>query len=139
MRYLLDTNAVSRLARRPGGAIARRIEQVGEDAIWTSIIVAAELRFGVAKLGSTRLAKRVEAMLKLIPVLSLEPPADELYGRIRAGLERQGQVIGNNDLLIAAHALSLGSTVVTENEREFRRVPDLSVVNWTEEVAGAAG
>lgn len=130
MGYLLDTNILSDLIRNPFGPVAQRIEAVGAKAVCTSIIVAAELRYGCAKKGSTRLQARVEDILATIPVLPLEVPADADYGRQRAQLEASGQPIGGNDLLIAAHALALGLTLVTHNTREFSRIAGLQVEDW---------
>ena len=130
MRFLLDTNIVSDLVRHPRGRIADRIAEVGEQHVCTSIIVAAELRYGAAKKGSSRLTSQLEAVLGAVDVLSLELPVDTVYGELRARLERSGQSIGANDLLIAAHALALGHTVITDNEREFSRIEDLRVGNW---------
>jgi tRNA(fMet)-specific endonuclease VapC len=130
MRYLLDTNVVSDLVRSPQGLVARRIEEVGEAAVCTSVIVAAELRVGAARRASARLTAQVEAVLAALDVLPLEVPADAWYGTLRARLERTGQPIGGNDLLIAAHALTLGYVLVTDNEREFVRVADLRIENW---------
>lgn len=130
MLRLLDTNILSDLVRNPRGRVAERIAELGETAVCTSVIVAAELRFGAARKGSERLTAQLELILGALPVLSLEPPADEAYGRIRADLEARGLPIGGNDLLIAAHALSLGHVVVTDNEREFARIPGLTVENW---------
>ncbi len=127
---LLDTNILSDLVRHPQGVVRRWIERVGEDAVCTSIIVAAELRFGAAKRGSVALAAQVEAVLSAMRVQPLDVPADREYGRLRLQLEQTGQPIGPNDLLIAAHALALGATVVTDNQREFQRVPGLRVENW---------
>lgn len=132
MRYMLDTNALSDLIRNPGGTVAGHVRRVGEDAVCTSIVVAAELRSGAARKGSAKLTQRVEALLADIAVLPFDEPADAEYGRIRAGLEAAGQGIGGNDLFIAAHARSLNVTLVTANEREFRRVTDLMVENWGE-------
>ena len=129
MRYLLDTSAVSDLMRHPQGRVAERIAAVGEANICTSIIVAAELRYGAAK-GSTRLADRVESVLAVLEVLPLKAPADVAYGELRAQLEREGRPIGGNDLLIAAQALALGCSVVTANQSEFGRVPGLRHENW---------
>ncbi|GAA3983989.1 type II toxin-antitoxin system VapC family toxin [Comamonas faecalis] len=129
-QFLLDTNILSDLVRQPQGVVARRIAQVGEDAVCTSIIVAAELRFGAAKRGAPRLTQQVDAILAALPVLPLELPADAGYAQIRCALEQAGQPIGPNDLLIAAHALALQCTLVTANEREFARVPGLVIVNW---------
>jgi tRNA(fMet)-specific endonuclease VapC len=130
MRYLLDTNIVSELVRRPQGRIATYIREIGEGQVCTSIIVAAELRYGSAKKGAPRLTAQVEAVLGVLEVLAFEAPADAAYGRIRAELEQTGKTIGGNDLLIAAQAVSLGYTVVTANEVEFRRVVGLAVENW---------
>ena len=130
MGYLLNTNILSDLIRNPFGPVAQRIEAVGAKAVCTSIIVAAELRYGCAKKGSPRLQARVEDILATIPVLPLEVPADADYGRQRAQLEASGQPIGGNDLLIAAHALALGLTLVTHNTREFSRIVGLQVEDW---------
>ena len=130
MRFLLDTNIVSDLVRHPRGRIADRIEKVGEQQVCTSIIVAAELRYGAAKKGSVRLTRQLEIVLSAVDVLALEAPTDAVYGELRARLERTGRSIGANDLLIAAHALALGHTMVTDNEREFARIDDLRVENW---------
>lgn len=129
-RYLLDTNILSDLIRNPHGKAARRIARAGEDNICTSIIVAAELRYGAAKSGSARLCKAVEDLLGEIAVLPFEAPADADYSAIRAQLEAAGTPIGGNDLLIAAHARALGATVVTANAREFRRVMGVKVEDW---------
>jgi tRNA(fMet)-specific endonuclease VapC len=129
-RYLLDTNIVSDLLRNPHGRITERIRDVGEERVSTSIIVAAELRFGAARRGSARLDAQLEAVLAVLDVLPLEAPADVTYGSLRARLERAGETIGGNDLLIAAQALSLGHAVVTDDEREFGRIDDLPCENW---------
>jgi tRNA(fMet)-specific endonuclease VapC len=129
-RYLLDTNFVSGLIRNPRGAAAARIAAVGEDAVCTSIIVAAELRFGAEKSGSRALVGRIDLILSALEVLPFEVPADHHYGRLRQHLAKQGAMIGANDLLIAAHALALDLTVVTANRREFSRVPGLRVEDW---------
>lgn len=132
-RFLLDTNIVSELVRQPQGRVARHVATVGENRVCTSIVVAAELRFGAAKSGSRRLQIQVEAVLSALEVMSLDMPADQHYADIRVALERAGQPIGPNDMLIAAHARALGYTVVTANLREFKRVPALRVENWLEE------
>jgi len=129
-RYLLDTNIISDLIRNPRGKAYKQIAKAGEQNICTSVIVAAELRYGCAKAGSPRLSKAVEDLLDEIEVLPFEVPADAEYGRIRAELERSGKPIGGNDLLIAAQALALGATIVTANGQEFSRVRGLQVENW---------
>ena len=130
MGFLLDTNILSDLVRNPRGRISDRIKEVTERNICTSIVVAAELRYGAAKKASLRLTTQLEAILHVIDVLAFEQPADAVYGELGTRLERAGQSIGANALLIAAHALALGHTVVTDNEREFSRVKDLRVENW---------
>lgn len=129
-QYLLDTNILSDLVRHPQGQVFQRIATVGEDSVCTSIIVACELRFGVAKSGSSRLVQQLERILEVLSVLPLEPPVDERYAAIRTHLEQAGTPIGPNDLLIAAHALTLDLTLVTANTREFERVPALNLDNW---------
>ncbi len=127
---MLDTNIISDLIRNPQGKAAKRIAKVGEDNICTSIIVAAELRYGCAKSGSERLLKAVEDLLAEIDVLPLDVPADVEYGGIRAELETAGKPIGGNDLLIAAHAYATNATIVTANANEFKRIRGLKVENW---------
>lgn len=131
-RYLLDTNIISDLVRNPAGQAKRRLQIVGDENVCTSIIVASELRYGCAKKGSAKLEERVEHVLAIIPVLPLEAPIDAHYGSIRADLERRGQPIGHNDLLIAAHVCTLGLTLVTANVSEFSRIEGLAVENWLE-------
>ena len=133
LRYLLDTNILCDLIRHPQGTVASRISSAGEDTVCTSIIVAAELRFGAEKSGSRKLADRIDLILSALDVLPLEPPANYHYGKMRQQLARQGTPIGPNDLLIAAHALALDLTVVTANAGEFSRVPGLKVENWLAE------
>jgi tRNA(fMet)-specific endonuclease VapC len=130
MRYLLDTNIVSNLVRNPQGRVADRLKAVGEQNICTSIIVAAELRYGTTKKASPRLTAQVEAVLNVIDTLPFDSPADEVYGSIRTQLELVGKPIGGNDLLIAAQALALDHTLVTDNDQEFSRVDGLRVENW---------
>jgi tRNA(fMet)-specific endonuclease VapC len=130
MRYLLDTNIVSDLVRLPQGRVAERIRKVGEAQVCTSITVAAELRYRATKKGSPRLATQLEAVLGALDVLPFKSPADVAYARIRTRLERIGKPIGGNDLLIAAQAVALGHTMVTDNEAEFARIDGLRRENW---------
>jgi tRNA(fMet)-specific endonuclease VapC len=129
-RYMLDTNIVSDLIRNPQGRAAKRIAKLGEDNICTSIIVAAELRYGCAKSGSKRLLKAVEDLLGEINVLPFDVPADAEYGGIRSELEAAGKPVGSNALLVAAHACAIGATIVTANTGEFRCIRGLNVENW---------
>lgn len=129
-RYLLDTNIISSLFREPQGSVYQHLQRVGEGAVCTSIVVAAELRFGAKKRNAPILTAWVEQILSSIDILPLDAPVDQTYTEIRAYLEHAGQPIGSNDLLIAAHAISLGLIAVTDNIREFGRVPNLKVENW---------
>ena len=129
-RYLLDTNAVSNLMREPAGPVGRRIRDVGGRAIYTSVIVAAEIRFGLAKSAASNLARRLDDLLSELSVEPFQEPMDQIYGQLRADLERRGTPIGANDLWIATQALHDGSVLVTDNMREFGRVPSLVVENW---------
>jgi tRNA(fMet)-specific endonuclease VapC len=128
-RFLLDTNVLSHLVRRPDDLV-RRIASVGEHAVCTSIVVAAELRFGALKKRSVTLARRVDELLQRLEVLQLDGDVDQVYATIRARLESSGRPIGGNDYFIAAHALTADCILVTDNVQEFRRVPNLSVENW---------
>jgi tRNA(fMet)-specific endonuclease VapC len=130
VRYLLDTNIVSELVKNPAGRVARNVEEVGVANVCTSIIVAAEMRFGAAKKASPRLTRQTETVLGGLEILPFAAPADAEYARLRAMLERRGQPIGGNDLFIAAHALALGCCVVTGNTREFARIEGLVSENW---------
>jgi tRNA(fMet)-specific endonuclease VapC len=128
--YLLDINIISDLVSNPQGRVYKAIETIGEDAIATSIIVAAELRFGARKRGSSALSERVNLILNSMNVVSWEAPVDAIYSEVRNKLEAAGTPIGANDTLIAAHALCLGRVLVTHNVREFKRVQGLHVVDW---------
>lgn len=127
---MLDTNVVSTLIRHPDGLLAARVAALPGASYAISVIVAGELRYGAARRNSARLSKQVEAVLAAVDVRPLAEPADRLYGEIRSEMERAGQPIGRNDLLIAAHARALAATLVTNNIREFRRVPGLAVEDW---------
>lgn len=130
MRYLLDTNIISDLIRHPQGPVAEKIRRLGEERVCTSIIVAAELRYGAAKKKSPALTTRIKAVLDALEVMPFQPPADTTYGLLRVRLEESGKPIGANDLLIAAHALTLGCTLVSDNEKEFGRIRDVRCENW---------
>jgi tRNA(fMet)-specific endonuclease VapC len=130
MRYLLDTNIVSDLVRRPQGIVVRHIHEIGEAAVCTSIIVAAELRYGATKRGSARLSAQLAAVLGAMEILPFEAPADSVYGVLRTRLEQLGQPIGANDLLIAAQVVALGYTLVTDNLREFARIEQIACEDW---------
>ncbi|MBF0332591.1 MAG: PIN domain-containing protein [Alphaproteobacteria bacterium] len=126
---MLDTNIVSDLVRNPRGRVALRIGEVGEARVCTSILVAAELRYGAAKKGSARLAAQVDTVLGVLDVVAFEAQADAVYGHLRAHLETTGRPMGGNDLLIAAHALALDCTLVTD-DAAFARIEALRRENW---------
>lgn len=136
MIRLLDTNVVSSLARDPQGPAGQALRRLPPDEVSqvaTSIVVAAELRFGIAKApraAAPIISERVEAILSRLPVHALDAPSDRRYAEIRAHLERRGEIIGGNDLLIAAQSLALGAILVTDNVTEFGRVLGLQVENW---------
>lgn len=131
--YLLDSNILSEIMRHPQGAASRTFERKAfqlDTELITSVIVACEMRFGVAKKGSTVLAQRVDRVLASVAVMPLASGADAAYATLRSDLERRGQPIGQNDMLIAAHAIALGAILVTDNVREFRHIKGLHVENW---------
>ena len=128
--YSLDKNILSDLVRHPQGVVAKKIAVVGENEICISIIVAAELRFGAAKRNSARLSNQVETILAAMLVVPIDVLADREYAELRQLLESSGNSIGPNDLLIAAQARANGQILVTNNVREFTRVPSLQVENW---------
>ncbi len=103
---------------------------MGADKIYTSIIVASELQYGIRKKASDSLSQRVEHLLESIQVLDFKPPADRQYGEIRNYLQKSGTIIGPNDLLIAAHALAENLIMVTDNVKEFQRVEGLKIESW---------
>ena len=128
--YLLDTNILSAIIKQPVGEAAQHLLLLDVSQRTTSIIVACELRFGAEKKNSLTLTQRVEQLLNVLKIHPLEPNADTHYGQIRADLEQRGQLIGQNDLLIAAHALALDAILVTDNIREFSRIPNLKLESW---------
>jgi tRNA(fMet)-specific endonuclease VapC len=130
MRLTLDTNICSYVLRRRPVAMVERFAGLEKSQVWLSAIVAAELRFGAAKLGSAQFSAAVEAWLAGFDVRAWPVEATRHYADIRASLERSGQPIGGMDLLIAAHAMAEDSALVTNNAREFLRVPGLAVQEW---------
>jgi tRNA(fMet)-specific endonuclease VapC len=128
--YLLDTNIISALVRAPQGALSQHVARAGQGNVFTSVVVAAELEFGAMKRSSPRLTHSLQAILGAIAVKPFEISAATHYGRLRLGLEQAGLPISGNDMLIAAHALDLDATLVTDNLREFSRVGGLRLENW---------
>jgi tRNA(fMet)-specific endonuclease VapC len=129
MPFMLDTNIVSVIVRDPRGKVLERLLEVGEENAFISIITHGEIWYGVEKNGSEELAKKVSAVTRRLYVAPLNLPGDQRYAEVRLAL-RQGKNIGPNDLWIAAHALALDAILVTDNEREFSRVPGLKIENW---------
>ncbi len=133
MRYLLDTNICIYLIKQQSTRVMDRFRSYSVGEIGISSITVSELWYGVEK--SKRRATNAQALEQFLLPLMIAPFDDraaEAYGEIRAALEREGQHIGAMDLLIAAHAVSLGLVLVTNNAREFSRVPDLIVENWAQ-------
>ena len=131
-RFLLDTNICIYIRRKKPEVVLRRFRtlKAGEAAL--SVITFGELVYGAEKSAQRAAAlELLRELARVLPVLGLPDTAAEAYGTIRAELERKGQMIGNNDLWIAAHARAAGLTLVTNNEREFRPVRGLKVENWT--------
>ena len=130
MRRTLDTNICSYILRRHPVAMIERFAGLDRAQLWLSAVVAAELRFGAVKLGSVRFAAAVETWLTGFDVRPWPLDATRQYANIRYALERAGQPIGGMDLMIAAHALAEDAVLVTNNAREFLRVPGLAVEEW---------
>jgi tRNA(fMet)-specific endonuclease VapC len=130
-RYLLDTNICIYIRRNHPPGVLRRFQSLRPGEAVLSVITFGELLYGAAK-SSQRAAvfEQLAELAGVLPVLPLPVTAAESYGAIRADLERKGQMIGNNDLWIAAHASAAMLILVTNNQREFRRVRGLKIQNW---------
>ena len=128
--YILDTNILSDLIDNPWGAAQKRLDRLNDVRICTSIISAAELKYGAVRRQSIRLSHEVEEVLSRIEIVDFSPEADRHYAYIRYQLERSGTPISGNDMLIAAHALALDCILVTASIREFARIEGLRVENW---------
>jgi len=129
-RYMLDTDMCSYVMKR-NDMVVKRLERLAVDEVCISVISKAELLFGI-ELSPRREqdGNALSAFLQYAEVVDFSDRAAIFYAKVRADLQKRGTMIGANDLLIAAHALSLGLTLVTNNTREFRRVRDLVVENW---------
>jgi tRNA(fMet)-specific endonuclease VapC len=131
-RYLLDTNLCIYIRRKKPEEVLRRFRTLRPGEAVLSVITFGELVYGAEKSAQRGAALEVlRELAQVLPVQSLPETAAESYGTIRAELERKGEMIGNNDLWIAAHAKAADLVLVTNNEREFRRVRGLKVQNWT--------
>ena len=130
-RYLLDSIFCIYIRQRRPEEVLRRFRRLRPGEAALSVITFGELLYGAAK-SEQRIAalERLRELVRLLPALALPESAADAYGAMRAELESKGEMIGNNDLWIAAHALAAGLTLVTNNEREFRRVRGLKVQNW---------
>lgn len=131
-RYMLDTNICIYIAKHHPPEVKTRFEQLRPGQLVMSVITYGELYYGASK--STQRMKaltQLEELVQDIPIEDLNSTVAQAYGEIRATLEKQGCLIGNNDLWIGAHAMALDVTLATNNEREFKRIAGLSVETWT--------
>jgi tRNA(fMet)-specific endonuclease VapC len=130
-RYLLDTNICIYIRQKRPAEVLRRFRDLRPGEAVLSMITYGELLYGAAKSKQRVVAlERLRELVQMLPALALPESAAEAYGSIRAELESKGQMIGNNDLWIATHAVTAGLILVTNNEKEFRRVRGLKVQNW---------
>ncbi len=134
MIFMLDTDICIYIIKRKPASVLKRLESLQPGQLAMSAITFAELINGAKKSqhAEENLA-RLNALGELLDIRPFDKQAAVCYGDVRSGLEKRGETIGGNDLLIAAHALSLGWTLVINNEREFSRVEGLKMVNWAEE------
>jgi tRNA(fMet)-specific endonuclease VapC len=130
MRYILDTDTCIYLINAQRARAAASFARIPPGDVAISTIVAAELAFGIVKSGSARNRERLEVFLSPLTIVAFDLAAALAYGDLRAELERRGTPIGPLDMLIASHALALKLVLVTNKEREFKRVPGLRVENW---------
>lgn len=131
-RYMLDTNICIYIAKHQPPKVKARFDRLKPGQLVMSAITYGELYYGASKSNQrARALTLIEELVQDIPVEDLNSMAAKAYGEIRASLEMQGRLIGNNDLWIGAHAMALDVTLATNNEREFKRIPGLSVENWT--------
>ncbi len=128
--YLLDTNICVYIIRRRPDAVYRRLSRIADRAVAISVVTAFELEIGALRAQGQHYNEAVRLFIGEFPVLSLDDSARKFYGQLRTALERRGEKIGAHDMLIAAHALALDATLVTNNEREFRRIKGLRIENW---------
>jgi tRNA(fMet)-specific endonuclease VapC len=128
--FMLDTDISSYIIKRRPATLVEKFEKHG-DTLNVSVITAAELRFGAEKAGRPKLTELVEAYLDRLAILDWTNEVTRHYARIRSELESCGRPIGNMDLLIGAHAVSLGMTMVTNNLKHFSNIPGLKVEVWT--------
>jgi len=131
MRFMLDTDSCIALIKRKPASILRRLTALAPGEAGLSAVTLAELRYGVAKSSKRESnGQALDEFLLPLEVADFDEPAAEIYGAVRAALEKAGTPIGPLDTQIGAHALSLGAALVSHNVREFRRIPGLTVVDW---------
>jgi len=128
--YLLDTNICVYVIRRRPEAVYRRLSGAAGRAVAISVVTAFELEIGALRAQGQHYSEAVRLFIAEFPVLPLDDSARASYGQLRTALERRGEKIGAHDMLIAAHALALDATLVTNNEKEFRRIKGLNIENW---------
>jgi tRNA(fMet)-specific endonuclease VapC len=129
-RYLLDTNICIYIINRKPAEVFQHFEGLSVGDVGISSITGAELAHGVEKSGSTRNRQALEKFLAPLEIMAFDGDAMRQYGQLRARLEKQGMPIGPLDMLIAAHTMALGSILVTNDTREFERIPGLALENW---------
>ncbi len=133
VRYLLDTNICIYIAKHNPACVRERFARHHASELAMSAITLGELRYGAEKSqASKRALSTIDQLTSLIQVVDVDKATGEHYGQIRADLQGSGQIIGNNDLWLAAHARSNNWVLVTNNVREFIRVPGLQVENWVQ-------
>lgn len=131
IQYLLDTNICIYIAKQKPLSVLKKFEALEADCMGMSVITYGELFFGVQKsIYAKKSLILLEEIRTIIPPVELPAAAGQCYGEIRQFLEKTGKSIGNNDLWIAAHALSASLILITNNEKEFVCIPKLSVENW---------
>ena len=131
LKYLLDTNMCIYIKKQKPITVLKRFEEISDGEMGMSVITYCELLYGAHKSQEReRAIQKLESLIQFVPALPLPNNVAEYYAKIRALLEKKGQPIGANDLLIAAHALSLDVILVTNNEKEFKRIAELRIENW---------
>jgi tRNA(fMet)-specific endonuclease VapC len=132
MLYMLDTDICAYISRRNSPQVSARFQACPEGQMAVSVVTYGELRVGAEKSNRRNAAlSELDLFTLAVPVLPMDRKVAEIYAKIRLDLQQRGQIIGANDLWIAAHCMQLGLTLVTNNEREFSRIPNLTIENWT--------
>jgi tRNA(fMet)-specific endonuclease VapC len=131
IQFLLDTNTVSFHIRRSSSPLQRRLRAISAESVALSVVTEMEVRYGLAKNPALKIAPLVEVFLQGISILPLDSNVARHYATVRAELDARGTPIGPLDLMIAAHALSIGATLITTDLSEFRRIPALLCADWT--------